>query len=424
MESTKTPDKQEAAVPDFQSIAFLGQWEGYSTGDVQRLEPGPGRPRPEVWIELRPDKTRPLCCSGCGRRIDRSHDFELRFIRDLPLLDAETWLRVPRRRVQCPACGPKLERLDWLDPYARVTRRLAESVARLCHDVPILQVAGFFGLDWKTVKRIDKAYLENSLGPIDLKGVRALLMDEFAIHKGHRYATTIVDPSTKRVLWVGRGHTRESVRPFFELLGQEGCRKIRAVVMDMSTAYELEVRSYCPQAEIVFDLFHVVAKYGREVIDRVRVDEANRLRHSRRDRHVIKSSRWLLLRNRENVVRPKDRVRLREILDANKALFTVYVLKADLKHLWDFRYPKVARRFWNQWFAQAIRSRIEPLKRFALRLKPYLEGIIAHCRWRLHTSLLEGINNTIKVIKRRAYGFRDDDYFFLKIRAAFPGIGR
>jgi len=249
-------------------------------------------------------------------------------------------------------------------------------------------------------------------------------MDEFAIHKGHRYATTIVDPYTKRVLWVGRGHTRESIRPFFKLLGEQGCRAIRAVVMDMSAAYELEVRSFCPQAAIVFDLFHVVAKYGREVIDRVRVDEANRLRYSRRDRHVIKSSRWLLLRNKENVVRTEDRVRLREILDANKALFTVYVLKADLKHLWDFRYPQAARRFWRQWYARAIRSRIEPLKRFALRLKPYLEGIIAHCRWRLHTSLLEGINNTIKVIKRRAYGFRDDDYFFLKIRAAFPGDGR
>ena len=411
-------------MPDLQSIAFLGQWEGYSIGRVQRLEPGPGRPRPEVWVDLRPDEAHPLCCSGCGRRLSRNHDLELRFVRDLPILDAETWLRIPRRRVRCPGCGPKLEHLDWLDPYARVTRRLAESVARLCHDVPVLQVAGFFNLDWKTVKSIDKRHLEKRLGPVDLRGVTVLLMDEFAIHKGHRYATTIVDPYTKRVLWVGQGHTRESIRPFFDLLGEEGCRGIRAVVMDMSTAYELEVRSHCPQAQIVFDLFHVVAKYGREVIDRVRVDEANRLRHSRRDRHVIKSSRWLLLRNKENVVRAGDRVRLREILEANKALFTVYVLKADLKHLWDFRYPRAARRFWNQWFARAIRSRIEPLKRFALRLKPYLEGIIAHCRFRLHTSLLEGINNTIKVIKRRAYGFRDDDYFFLKIRAAFPGDGR
>ena len=102
---------------------------------------------------------------------------------------------------------------------------------------------------------------------------------------------------------------------------------------------------------------------------------------------------------------------------------TTYVLKDDLKQLWEYRYPKAARRFWKQWYGRAIRSRVEPLKKFALKLKEYVEGIVAHCRWPLHTSLLEGINNKIKVIKRMAYGFRDDEYFFLKIRAAFPGNG-
>ena len=103
---------------------------------------------------------------------------------------------------------------------------------------------------------------------------------------------------------------------------------------------------------------------------------------------------------------------------------TVYVLKDDLKHLWDYRYPGAAERFWKGWYSRAMRSRIEPLKRFAKRLKGYLAGIISHCRWPLHTSLLEGINNKIKVIKRMAYGFRDDEYFFLKIRSAFPGNRR
>lgn len=172
--------------------------------------------------------------------------------------------------------------------------------------------------------------------------------------------------------------------------------------------------------EIVFDLFHVVAKYGREVIDRVRIDEANRLREDKPARKVIKGARWLLLRNRENV-QLEDRVKLTELLQANRKLATAYVLKDDLKHLWDFVYEGAARRFWKQWYSRAIRSRIAPLKDFAQRLKQHLSGILAHCRWPLHTSLLEGINNKIKVIKRMAYGFRDDDYFFLKIRAAFPG---
>ena len=153
----------------------------------------------------------------------------------------------------------------------------------------------------------------------------------------------------------------------------------------------------------------------------MRVDEANRLGQDKKARHVVKSARWLLLRNKRNITKREDRVKLRELLGANKALMTAYVLKDDLKELWDYRYPKAALRFWKQWHGHAIRSRIEPLQKFARKLKVYLNGIIGHCRWPLHTSLLEGINNKIKVIKRMAYGFRDDEYFFLKIRAAFPG---
>jgi transposase len=169
-------------------------------------------------------------------------------------------------------------------------------------------VADFYRLSWDQVKAIDKAYLEAKLGPIDLEGVDVIIMDEFALHKGHRYATVIAEPSTKRVLWVGRGRSREEIRPFFELLGEQGCQRLKAVGMDMNTAYELEVRKHCPQAAIVYDLFHIVAKYGREVIDRVRVDEANRLRKDRKARQVVKSARWLLLRNRSNLKRPEDRV--------------------------------------------------------------------------------------------------------------------
>ena len=182
------------------------------------------------------------------------------------------------------------------------------------------------------------------------------------------------------------------------------------------------MRVHCPQAEIVFDLFHVVAKYGREVIDRVRVDEANRVCADRGMRRMVKGSRWLLLRNAETVPTEGERIRLRELLAANRALFTVYVLKDDLKTLWRYRHVGYAKRFWEQWYSRAVRSRIAPLRAFARRLKVYLPGILAHCQWPFGTNLIEGINNRIKVIKRMAYGFRDETYFFLKIRAAFPGI--
>jgi transposase len=391
-------------------------------GTIQRFEAGEKGPTAQVWIELRPRADRRLICDACGSEASGVHETSERWVRDLPLFDAQTHLCVWRCRVWCEHCGgPKLERLDWLERYARVTNRLAESVARLCAVAPIKHVAQWYRLNWHTVKAIDKAYLRRTLGPADLSDLEQIAMDEFAIQRGHRYATVVIEPNQRRVLWVGRGRKREDVRPFFELLGEEGCRRLQAVAMDMNASYELEVKQHCPQAQIVYDLFHVVAKFGREVIDRVRVNEANRLKHDKPARKVIKGSRWLLLRNKANLKHHADRVKLKELLAANRKLATVYVLKDDLKHLWDFVSPGHAKRFWNQWYSRAIRSRIEPLKAFARKLKDYLPGILAHCRWPLNTSVLEGVNNKIKVIKRMAYGFRDDEYFFLKLRAAFPG---
>jgi transposase len=397
----------------------LGQWEGYEIGFVKRHPPGSDGSQAVVVVELIRMDT-PMVCSSCGGTCDRYHDWDERWIRDLPLLDARTDLLVQRFRVACPTCGPKLEHLPWLDKYARVTKRLAESVARLCRVLPIKHVAEFYGLGWDAVKAIDKAYLEATLGEPNLSGLTLLAMDEFAIKRGHRYATIFVEPHRKEILWVCRGRGREDIRPFFEKLGEQGRQRLEAVAMDMNGAYQAEVKSQCPRAKIVYDRFHVVAKYGREVIDAVRTSEAKR-QTSRGERQVIKGSRWLLLRNADGLKR-QDRVRLRELLRVNKRLATVYVLKDDLKSLWDYRLPSWAHQFFREWYARAIRSRIKPLQRFARALRDKIDGVLSHCQYPLHTSLLEGIMNKIKVIKRMAYGFRDDDYFFLKIRAAFPGI--
>lgn len=406
---------------DRKTLTKLGGWTGYRVVDVD-YRPGEGwGGRGKVIIRLEPTRKR-MRCNRCGSTSTQVHDTAIRRIRDLPMFDWDVVLIVPRRRQWCERCGgPQLEDLEWVRPYRRVTRRLEEAVGRLCQMMPLKQVAAFYGLAWHTVKAIDKQMLERTVGTVDLTGVRYLGMDEFALHKGHRYATVIVEPLRREVLWVGAGHSREAVRPFFAALSEQVRRNIRAVVMDMNAAYDLEVRAWCPNAEVVYDLFHVVAKYGREVMDRVRVDEANRLRQDKRARQVVKSSRWLLLRNRENLKTSEQQLRLDELLAANESLMTVYVLKEDLKELWRTREETEARSRWEAWYRRAMESGIEPLMRFARRLKPYLSGILAHCRHPLHTSVLEGINNRIKVIKRMAYGFRDEAYFFLKIRAAFPG---
>ena len=400
-------------------MARLGGWEGY---DVQScvVEVREGISWCIVRLAVRAGRQR--WCSSCLKPCASIHDVEHRQVRDLPVFEHRTLVVFPRVRVACPRCGPKVELLRWLDPHLRVTRRLGESVAKLCKVASILHVARHYALNWKTVKALDKAQLARELGPMDLDGITVIGLDEFAIQKGHRYATVIVDPSRKRVLWVGRGRGREDIRPFFELLGAERCARLEAAVMDMNAGYQLEVQQHCPNAAIVFDLFHVVAKYGREVIDRVRVDRANELRHDRRGRRIVKGARWLLLKNRDSL-RPGEDIELDELLAANHSLFVVYVLRDALKDLWAQRRPAQALKAWRSWYRKARRSGIGPLRHFANKLRSYLPGILAHCRYPLGTNLIEGINNKIKVIKRMAYGFRDDAYFFLKIRAAFPGSG-
>ena len=224
---------------------------------------------------------------------------------------------------------------------------------------------------------------------------------------------------TQQVVWIGEGRSREAIRPFFAWLG-EAREQIKAVAMDMNSAFDLEVKDQCPNAEVVYDRFHVVAKYGREVMDRVRVDQANQLRDDKAARKIIKGSRWLLLRNANNL-KPEQAVKLEELLAANALLTTAYLLKDQLKTLWFADDETTARNAWQEWHEMAISSGIEALDRFARKLAPYLEGILSSARHRLNTSVLEGMNNRIKVIKRMAYGYRDTAYFFLKIRAAFPG---
>jgi transposase len=404
------------------AIDLLGDWEGYDTGLIERFEPGVKGPAAEVWIELHPMPGHKMCCSGCFGFTDRVHDTQERWVRDLPILGAQTHLLVRRRRVNCPHCGPKAELLPWLEPYARVTTRLAADVALLCGVMTVKDAAAYVGLGWDTVKAIHKHHLHRTLNPPDLNGIEHIVMDEFAIHKGHRYATVILEPKSRRVLWVGKGRDRESVRAFFTLLGPQRCAKITAAAMDMTAAYAAEVRMHCPKAQIVYDQFHVIAKFGREVIDPVRTAESRRPEHDQDGRTLIKGSRWLLLRNMDTIKRPEDRVKLMDLLAVNQNLLSVYLLKDDLKHLWSYRSRHHARQFWLSWKARAIQSGLHQVENFARKLDAYIEGIIAHAKFPLNTSILEGVNNTIKVIKRTAYGFRDLDYFFLKIRAAFPGI--
>lgn len=392
-------------------------WEGFTIESYTQIAPE------SLLIRLHPADDYHPCCSGCHQHCLAIHDTTIRRVRERDLFQYRVWLEVPVRRVRCTTCGPKLEQIRWLSGRQRLTAGMVSWVESLVRLMPVQHVARLLGLHWHTVKAIDHRRLAREVVEPDRSQIRRLIMDEFALFKGHRYATVVINADTQQVLWVGEGNSRQAIRPFFEWLGPEACAQIEAVAMDMNTAMDLEVQHHCAQARVVYDLFHVVAKFGREVIDRVRVDQSNQLRHDKPARKVVKRSRWLLLRNRDNL-KAEQAVKLEELLQANQPLMTVYLLKDQLKELWYAPSEAEARRRWEEWLELAMSSGLVPVQQFARRLKGYIEGIIASAIYRMNTSVLEGMNNKIKVIKRMAYGYRDNGYFFLKIKAAFPGKAR
>ena len=402
------------------SNAMLGLtfWEGHCVESFSERSDG------SLVLKLTEDAETPGRCGSCRAACVLVHERGRRRVRERDWFDRRVWLDVPIRRMDCHHCGARVvEHISWLDSRSRVTQRLRAWIEALTQLLPIAHVARLTGLHWHTIKNIDHRRLERLHGEFVANDVRRLVMDEFALHKGHRYATVIMDVDRTRVLWVGEGNSREAIRPFFELLGPERCRQIEAVAMDMNTAFDLEVQQHCPQAEVVYDLFHVVARFGRDVVDRVRVDQANALRDQPAARKVVKRSRWLLLRNRDNL-KDDQSIRLDELLAANAPLATVYLLKTELKEVWFAPSVREGAQRWRRWYQMAIDSQLAPAIQFAKRLKKYLRGILASAIYQMNSSILEGVNNKIKVIKRMAYGFRDSAYFFLKIKAAFPGKAR
>ena len=402
------------------SNAMLGLtfWEGHCVESFSERSDG------SLVLKLTEDAETPGRCGSCRAACVLVHERGRRRVRERDWFDRRVWLDVPIRRMDCHHCGARVvEHISWLDSRSRVTQRLRAWIEALTQLLPIAHVARLTGLHWHTIKNIDHRRLERLHGEFVANDVRRLVMDEFALHKGHRYATVIMDADRTRVLWVGEGNSREAIRPFFELLGPERCRQIEAVAMDMNTAFDLEVQQHCPQAEVVYDLFHVVARFGRDVVDRVRVDQANALRDQPAARKVVKRSRWLLLRNRDNL-KDDQSIRLDELLAANAPLATVYLLKTELKEVWFAPSVREGAQRWRRWYQMAIDSQLAPAIQFAKRLKKYLRGILASAIYQMNSSILEGVNNKIKVIKRMAYGFRDSAYFFLKIKAAFPGKAR
>jgi len=370
------------------------------------------------WIVMEPDLRFVPRCWQCGQKAKAVHQHTRRAIRDLSLATAKVLLNVHYRKIACARCERiRVEHHDFVEPYARVTHRLAKYVHELCKHMSVKAVAKHTELDWKTVKNIDKHFLEKEFGQTRYDGLRILAIDEISILRGHTYMTVVLNYETGEVVWMGEGRKAVTLEEFFSAMPEAQRKNIRAVAIDMWDPYIKAIKKWCPCAHIVFDLFHVVRAFGK-VIDKVRNQEAKRAQREEQD--IYKGSRYLLLKNKENLT-PKQRPRLRELLRLNKTLSSLYILKDYLKKLWRYKYVKSADKFLQMWRQLAYGIPSIVVHNFANMLERHKYGILNHCLYPIHTGVLEGVNNKIKLISKQAFGFHDTRYFSLKVIQAFSG---
>jgi transposase len=338
-------------------------------------------------------------------------------VRDLNLASTRVWLFCQYRKIFCLHCQRIVtEDLGLFHPYFRVTLRLAQYLHELCKVMTVKEAAQHVGIDWKTVKNIDKLFLEQEYGQPNYDGLRILAIDEISIRKGHRYLTIVLDYLTGRVVWIGKQRKARTLSRFFNQLTSAQRKALEAIAMDMWDPYIKAVQKKVPHVKIVFDLFHVVAQFSR-VIDQVRNSEYRKA--SQENKEVFKGAKYLLLKNRSNVRRKKERQQLKELLKLNEVINTVMILKDQLKHIWSYRSRTWANKALDEWCSLTRTLGQRAVTKFAKMLDHYRYGILNHCDHPIHTGILEGVNNKIKVIKRKAYGFHDLHYFSLKIIQAF-----
>ena len=367
-------------------------------------------------IMLEPDRRYTPCCHACRKQstIVHSKDHH-RLIRDMDIAGAEVWLQVQYRKIWCFECiQARVEKLAFCDASKRVTYRMSRYVHELCKTMTVMDVARHLTMDPKTVKQIDKDFLEEAYGQTNFDHLTVIMIDEIAIRKGHTYMTVIADYFTGRVLWMGSNRDKETVDDFFESLTPTQKAAIKAVAMDMWQSFINRVTHHCPDAKIVFDFFHVTNSFGK-VIDSVRRQEFKKADEA--DQGLLKGTRYLLLKNEANLT-DNQRIKLESLLSKNETLNSLYLLKDQLKLVFYYDDREKCKQALDSWCGMASCIENKSVQDFIKTLRRHEDGLLNHADYPIDTGRLEGINNKIKVIKRKAYGFHDTRYFMLKVKQA------
>lgn len=366
--------------------------------------------REEICIELE-RTTSTGQCPACGKKHRWVEEAYERCIRDLDVSGKHCYLHFAEYKIRCP-CGYRgIEQLGFVDKYGRYSIAFEEYVARLCELMSLKEASGITGIGWRTAKRIDKKYLAKNRVGLEYANPTRIGVDEVAYQRGHKYLTVVRDIDEHSVIWVGVGRKKQTLDSFFQELGLEKTAKIGIVVLDMWDPYIASVNEYCPQAEIVFDKFHI-AKKANEALDKVRKQEFAKAGKTKRIE--MKHKRFVILKRSKNLDR-KQKEDLQTIMKRNKRLFKAYLLKEQLSDILDEEDEETAIERLREWVKNVKKSRLPQFRKLLQTLQNYLYGVLNYFKYRLTNAASEAFNNKIGLLKRRAYGYRDLEYFKLKI---------
>jgi transposase len=352
-------------------------------------------------------------CPICRRRCSSLEDSYHRRIRDLDLGSKKCFLVFDERKIRC-RCGYRgVENLDFVDKYSLYTKRFEDYVSLLCEKMTLTDAASVAEIDWKAAKRIDKKYLSQLVTGLDDLNPKRLGIDEVAYEKGHSYLTVVRDVGYGKVIWVGQKRKKETLDAFFTELGAEKRARIEVCVLDMWDPYIASIHEHT-HAEIVYDLFHV-AKKITDAVDTIRKQEFEKADVATRKK--FKKKRFLILKRGKKLDEEK-RETLTTLMAENERLYQAYLLKEQALDIFEERYEANALQRLKRWFANVKAANLSPFDVVVKTITAYLDGIVNYFRYRLTNAASEAFNTKINIIKRRAYGFHDLDYFKLKILQA------
>jgi transposase len=357
-----------------------------------------------------------LRCSHCGSARVFSKGQVEREWRSVPLGGKPVVVRLAVPRVLCLDCGlTRQVRISFADEKVRYTKGFARYALGLSRHMTIQAVAEHLGISWDVIKQIQKQHLQRHYAKPRLKHLRRIAIDEISIGKGHKYLTIVLDLESGAVVFQGDGRGSEALLPFWKRLRSSGA-KVQAVAIDMSPAYWRAVRENLPKALVIFDHFHIIKLFNHELSELRR--ELYREATDKLEKKVLKGTRWLLLKNPENLDRTKrEPHRLREALKLNESLAAGYYLKEKLRQLWNEPDKRCAAAALDVWILEAEYSGVRRLMKLARTMQIHRRGILAWYDHPITTGPLEGTNNKIKTMKRQAYGYRDLQFLKLKIFA-------